>query len=258
MTITKYRILQRGIVGLVLGMALSGTAGAQLSIQPQLLVLEFQTNKELIREVHITNGGIIDKEIWVEADYRWQGPGKRNIAEWVEIIPSHFQLSAKQSRIIKLKFKKNAITGKGESHFFLFTKEKLKQAVCLNVKTGIPVFVRLNKGMSAKGSIVNVQKKRLPDGSWQFKAEIKNKGKMYLLPYGYSNLEDRTGKLIWMKEIHLRQPIPPGQMTSLVWAIPAESMIDKGTVNIELFWGTLYGVDQGKTQKQKMSVSLTQ
>ncbi|MBN1596287.1 hypothetical protein JW933_10205 [candidate division FCPU426 bacterium] len=230
---------------------------AQLSIRPELIVMDMMTDQELVQEVYVTNASSALKEIWIEAEYRWQGPVTDELSAWVQIIPAHFILPAKQGRTVKVKFLKNAVTRKGESHFFLFARENLYQAVHLNVRTGIPVFVRFNRGVKPKGEIHAFLKKRADDGTWHFEAQIKNTGKMYLLPFGLAGLDDPAGRRVWFKEVRLRQPIPPGQMKSVMWQLPPEAAVKGGKISLELFWGTLYGMDQGKIKSRKASTIIT-
>jgi P pilus assembly chaperone PapD len=251
-------LIKGGMAALCFCLMTTCQVEAQVSLEPELLVLEIQTDKEFVQEVRVTNEGNKAKEIWIETEYRWQGPCEGQIEEWVEILPAHFQLACGKQQKIKLKFKRKSGRIKGESHFFLYVREELKRAVTLNIKTGIPIFVRFNQGVEPQGEIGNIYKKRASDGTWILEAPVKNTGEMYLLPYGFSWLDDSRGKRVWFKEVRLRQPIPPGQTESVGWQIPAEALVPKGRGNVELFWGTLYGIAQGKINSQKVSFALAE
>jgi P pilus assembly chaperone PapD len=234
-------------------------SNAQITFSPDMLTLDIEKQHSASAEVVLTNKSEVTKKIFVEVEYRCTAgdhPGK--IEKWVDFSPRVVTMRPGTTRPIQVRLKGGNVQYRGECLLSFFASEEIKSRINLNIRTGMPIFVRWNGENRAEGKIVSIRPKFSGGGKFSFSVEVKNTGALHLAPYGVAWVEKSDGEHLWQVEVRPDQPIFPGETKELVWEGKRPKVLADGEqLGVRLFWGTLYGLDKlGAPKSAEMKVRL--
>jgi hypothetical protein len=221
-----------------LGCVLAGYA--QVTFNPDMLVLSLDSGQSKSADVVVRNDAGVAKAIKMKLNYRRQGKLTGRAEDWCSVRPNSFTLAAGGSQAVHLEFKGPA-TLPGECVLSLSAGEMLKTPIPLDVRMGMPVFVRCNGEKRILGEIVGVEPRRAAGNQMEVNVRVKNMGALHLVPFGLAWLEDARRNRVWQADLRCGQPVFPGEVLSLCARASAPVWQGAGTLHVQMFWGTLYG-----------------
>lgn len=225
-----------------LGVFIARSGLAQVVFQPDILMLELNHKDQVAARVLVRNMGPEAKDITIGVEYRRPGPCRRPAGDWVSVYPGHFRLAKGEAKTIQVQLNGTEQAAAGECVLSLYAGEWVQGQISLNLKTGMPLFVRLNREKKVQGRLIRMEGQVLPSGNILVTAWVENTGAVHLLPYGLSWISNKRGGNRDQTEFRAGQPVFPGEKKAVQWEIkPAERRRDD-TLGIRLFWGTAYGM----------------
>jgi|GEM_PF-4871121 len=231
----------RRALGCVIAVAaVACAARAQILFEPGTLTLDVDCGKPCVADVKVTNAGNA-ADATVELELKQPGPCRSPLAEWAAVSPARLHLPRGGSQTVRISFSKKAPTAQGECVLALFVGEEIRGQVPLRVRTGMPVYVRLNGETRAEGRIAAVEHQLRKNGELELAFTVHNQGKLHLMPFGLAWIENADGARLWQVELKPNEPVFPEQQRMIAWkgALPPEIRRD-GVLHLQMFWGTLY------------------
>ncbi len=249
----------RTLVCTLLILLFAAFSWSQVSFEPEMLVLENEAERRTTAGVLVKNESDKAKEFRMEIEYRRSGPCQLKIGEWASLEPKRLRLKKGESKKVRLELQGMDKRVCGECVLSLFAGERKESRIPLNIRMGMPVFVRINRETRVNGKIAGIEQSFLKDGFFKLAVQVKNTGTLHLTPYGVAWVEDSAGKRLWQVELRPDKPVFPGQTHELVWQGQGPAAGGKGRkLGVRLFWGTLYGVEKlGKPQSAELKVPFT-
>ncbi len=218
-------------------------------------MLSLQKGQTLTVNVDLVNDQDTSKNVFLGVEYRRQGPCKTPVNTWCTVRPNRFRLEKGARQRVQLELQ-GYEDGQGECVLLLFVGEKVNTPIPLNIRFGLPVFVRLNGEQHAEGQVLDIRTLPLSGtGDWEIRIPVKNNGFMHLAPFGMVWLENAKHERIWQSDLRPDRPIFPGETQPILWKGPKPELTSPPyMIGVQLFWGTLYGVSEVGLPKKDIEV----
>lgn len=239
------RFVFRTTVIALMVFVLAQSGAAQVHFEPDVLAMQVKSGKKSVSYIVLTNDADVTKKIVLSLEYRRTGVKSKPIETWAEIIPRELELKKGRKKKIKVVLKGKEESARKECVLALFAGERRDGRVPLDIRVGMPVFVRWNGEKRAEGKIGSISQQIEPGADSKIEILVKNTGVLHIAPYGIAWVEGTSGERVWQIELRPDQPIFPGETKPIVWQGQYPKMeVRQAKLGIQLFWGTLYGLEK--------------